>query len=264
MYWQELKPRDKQLQLYIDKFVIKTGNWSQAKNSDVLRIFPRTGVSLFFDFARSFSKETSWMQSGLNGIHDKYYLLNCTPNSTLDEIMVQFTAFGLSMFSDVDIPMHELKNNLVDSSVIFGSCSSHLYERLGNITSNEKRIALIENAFKKSIRAPKNVDRLIQEIANGIIQNQYLPSSITINRLSNLSFRQVERQFQDVIGINMRSFYKITRFERAKIMLEEEDNKPLTEITYKCNYYDQAHFIHEFKEQSGLTPGKYRKWVKPF
>ena len=33
--------------------------------------------------------------------------------------------------------------------------------------------------------------------------------------------------------------------------------KNLTEVGYDCGYYDHAHFIRDFKEYAGLTPGEY-------
>ncbi|WP_350340143.1 helix-turn-helix domain-containing protein [Paraflavitalea speifideaquila] len=35
--------------------------------------------------------------------------------------------------------------------------------------------------------------------------------------------------------------------------------KSLTDIAYECGYYDQSHFIHDFKEFSGYHPGQYFK-----
>ena len=253
---QDIKPSDQQLQPYIEKFIVLTGNRNKVVGGDVVRIFPRAGPSLYINFACYFSKENLWMKSGMSGIHDQFYFLEHASGSTIDEIIIQFSSFGLSMFSEVNV--HELKNNLIDPYGVFGSGSSHLYEQLGN-SAPKQRIDIIENAFKKFIRDIKVEDQVIHKIAGAIMRDQVLPSPVDIERLSNLSFRQIERKFQRLIGVNMRLFNKIVRFEKSmSSMAAEESNKLLTETAYEYNYYDQAHFIREFKELSGLTPKEFR------
>jgi AraC-like DNA-binding protein len=42
-------------------------------------------------------------------------------------------------------------------------------------------------------------------------------------------------------------------------MMGHNPNYDLSEICYLMNYYDQAHFIKEFKQFSGYTPTKFFK-----
>ncbi|MBC8045504.1 MAG: AraC family transcriptional regulator, partial [Fimbriimonadaceae bacterium] len=75
-------------------------------------------------------------------------------------------------------------------------------------------------------------------------------------RQNFLSIRQFERNFKEFSGFRPKLFSRIIRFQSA---LSEYDNKgkPLTEIAYACGYYDQSHFIHDFKEFSGHYPKHY-------
>ena len=46
------------------------------------------------------------------------------------------------------------------------------------------------------------------------------------------------------------------------LQLMHYSHQSLTGISYSCHYYDQAHFIREFKDYTGLTPGQYRRQKK--
>jgi AraC-like DNA-binding protein len=83
----------------------------------------------------------------------------------------------------------------------------------------------------------------------------------TVEQLSaqfNLSQRQFERKFTEYAGFTPKVYSRIIRFQSA-LSHYGSDYKSLTDIAYECGYYDQSHFIHEFKEFSGYHPGQYFK-----
>lgn len=68
-----------------------------------------------------------------------------------------------------------------------------------------------------------------------------------------ISKRQLRRLFHTYIGGSVKMFSKIVRFQNAlKTSLETRKTFPLTDT----GYYDQAHFIKEFKTFYGSTPGR--------
>jgi AraC-like DNA-binding protein len=73
----------------------------------------------------------------------------------------------------------------------------------------------------------------------------------------NLSYKQLERIFLATIGTTPKVFSRTTRFLHLCHHLKEYEDKTMTQLTYDLGYYDQSHFIKEFKEFSGLTPKEY-------
>ena len=71
-----------------------------------------------------------------------------------------------------------------------------------------------------------------------------------------LSTRQFERNFKQFAGFSPKLYSRIIRFQAA---MQQYGNKAmsLTAIAYECGYYDQSHFIHDFKEFSGHHPHHY-------
>ena len=68
-----------------------------------------------------------------------------------------------------------------------------------------------------------------------------------------LSRRQFERQFREASGLSPRLFARIIRFQEAVRHFGNRDLS-LTQLAYQCGYYDQSHFIHDFKAFSGHHP----------
>jgi len=73
---------------------------------------------------------------------------------------------------------------------------------------------------------------------------------------TNLSRKQFNRIFSDMLGMNPKEFYRIVRFQRALRMMQNKTNTMdyFSDIVYACGFSDQSHMIREFKTFSGLTP----------
>jgi AraC-like DNA-binding protein len=68
-----------------------------------------------------------------------------------------------------------------------------------------------------------------------------------------LSRRQFERKFIHYAGYSPKQFQRIARFN-AVIKGFEQQPGSLTEMAHHCGYYDQSHFIHDFRLFSGYSP----------
>ncbi|HEU0297642.1 MAG TPA: AraC family transcriptional regulator, partial [Anaerolineales bacterium] len=56
-----------------------------------------------------------------------------------------------------------------------------------------------------------------------------------------------------------KQYLKIMRFQKAILEIEKGTTMHWSEIALQNGFYDQAHFIHEFRAFSGFTPGEYIK-----
>lgn len=83
---------------------------------------------------------------------------------------------------------------------------------------------------------------------------------LAIDELShkmNVNRRQLERKFSSVIGLSPKQLSKIIRLQSTLKMLLKDEFTSLSALAYEGNYYDQAHFIKDFKEFTGLTPKEF-------
>lgn len=78
--------------------------------------------------------------------------------------------------------------------------------------------------------------------------------------LSKISLRNLQRMFKKYIGISPQWIIMRYRLHEALSQMEKDaDNTSLTRLAYDLNYFDQTHFIKDFKKFTGLTPGEYKK-----
>jgi transcriptional regulator GlxA family with amidase domain len=76
------------------------------------------------------------------------------------------------------------------------------------------------------------------------------------------SVRQLERRFQRVVGVSPKFFARTLRFEQAQRHLMFDPETDLTGLAYQCGYFDQAHFIKEFRAFTGKTPSEYAQQMQ--
>ncbi|WP_207209744.1 helix-turn-helix domain-containing protein [Flavobacterium beibuense] len=72
---------------------------------------------------------------------------------------------------------------------------------------------------------------------------------------TGISSRQLRRMFEHYVGTNVKTFCKVVRFQNL-LNLSQQGSRNINKIFYDAGYYDQAHFIKDFKNLYGITPGK--------
>lgn len=123
------------------------------------------------------------------------------------------------------------------------------------------------NQYHKALhRLEEKGEGTTSEIVS-FVRNEIMNTSggITIAELAEetgYSERYVNKLFSQTTGINPKTFGKIMKFQKALQMINEKNiSVKLTDIGAESGYYDQAHFIKEFKKYAAVTPKEYRKLI---
>jgi len=106
---------------------------------------------------------------------------------------------------------------------------------------------------------------LVNPAAPGIAQQiaAYIVNHAGKIRVDNLAFeagmsaRQLRRVFIEQVGLSPKHFCRVIRFRHSVSQLAERPRGDWTQLALDCGYYDQAHFINEFRELSGYSPGEF-------
>jgi AraC-like DNA-binding protein len=94
-------------------------------------------------------------------------------------------------------------------------------------------------------------------IADSIKRMLQLQGKVNVESLSrrfNISARHLERKFVSTVGLNPKLLSRIIRFQNIFKLLQNGQIDSLTALAHESGYYDQAHFIRDFKHFSGINP----------
>lgn len=171
-----------------------------------------------------------------------------------------FAMFGVYFYPQAipllfNIPAAECANQMPDLSVLLKHVGAALEEQIGLAQSTAARVAVIEQFLDSCLCQYYQHSNIFHAIARIV----HSPEPISIRELSGnyyLSERQFERQFKHYTGLTPKLFSRIARFQRATKQFGTP-GLSLTSLALECGYYDQSHFIHDFKTFSGLHPKTY-------
>lgn len=219
---------------------------------------PEGGTGLIFNFAEPMQFDEQWMDADclVNGPTRKTTRLKV--KGKVDALGVRFKpGKGMALFA---MPLAEVVDVQASAcDIIPHFPANQLAERLAPLNT-PARVQLLEQQLQRLLSldfgAQRSFDAAVSRIqlADGQHPIQHLFENM------NLGQRQLERQFSRWLGISPKQFSRLQRIRLARDLLKApKHTESLTDLALQAGYYDQAHFIHEFKQVVGLTPGQYQK-----
>ena len=98
-------------------------------------------------------------------------------------------------------------------------------------------------------------DKRLYDAINTILQNPGL-INIETDLHTGLSPRQLRRLFKFYVGDTAKTFSRVVRFQHILYAKPSTQSLKQNKIFYDVGFYDQAHFIKDFKSFYGVTPSK--------
>ncbi len=86
------------------------------------------------------------------------------------------------------------------------------------------------------------------------------PHASRVSRVSGaigLSQRRFIQVFRQEVGLTPKLFCRVRRFQRVLSRIYRHEDIEWADVAVGCGYFDQAHFIHDFRAFSGINPTAY-------
>ncbi|KAB2917317.1 MAG: helix-turn-helix transcriptional regulator [Bacteroidetes bacterium] len=126
--------------------------------------------------------------------------------------------------------------------------------------NTDKQVEIIQSfLYKIFLEKKEQLDLTIAAALQEILSNR---AQLTVKELSqklHITVRTLERRFISAVGISVKNFIQITKFQQSLEQLTVKDYKKLTDIVYNNGFADQSHFIRVFKAFTGKTPKSFLK-----
>jgi AraC-like DNA-binding protein len=189
----------------------------------------------------------------LSGVHSGFVVID-TANQ--ERVMgVHFKPGGVFPF--FGLPARELRNTHAPLEALWGVKAGELRSRLLGAGTLEAKFCALEHALLE--RATRPLDRH-PAVAFALKEFRRMPQarkiSDVIERIG-LSHRRFVQLFDEEVGLTPKVFCRIRRFQEALRLCRGEERIGFGELALACGYFDQAHFVRDFREFSGLTPTAY-------
>ena len=132
-----------------------------------------------------------------------------------------------------------------------------LHEQMAEESSLLKRRDLLENKLLQQVFSCCLKEGPVQLWLKACAESRkHAHNLLTDNGISR---RKLERAFRQSAGISPARLYQLLQAKRARMLIRGCSSLSLTEIGQQCGYYDQSHFVRQFRLIIGQTPGEYRQ-----
>lgn len=165
-------------------------------------------------------------------------------------VSVIFQPGGLNRF--LNIPVTELFDNGYSAREVVGREIEELLDKSHNTITLSELDSIVQSYFLRKlsqVKEPLPIDFALQHLLVN-----YNTSMDKIAGMACMSIRNFERKCKERLGMPAKMYARIARFHKAYKMLESRSVISWPDLTYEVGYYDQTHFIKDFKEFAKLTP----------
>jgi AraC-like DNA-binding protein len=235
--------------------------WIEAAISSVgRREIPHPGIVLILNFGPGFSvtpphdlTRASVYQSFVAGLHDSHVLVRSTGRSQC--IQVNLTPLGA--YQVLGMPMDRITNRTVELEDAVGIEARRLTEQLAEARDWATRFDIVDRFLEARLARHDPVRPEVSWAWRQLEQNGGQVAVEALLKKLSWSRKRLAAQFKEQIGIPPKLAARIFRFHRAANLALDSHRTGWTEIAHRAGYYDQAHFVREFREFSGSTPTEF-------
>jgi len=233
---------------------------SENENSAAYKVLPGTALVIGFQYRGKLSytdngQETPLATAGITGLRESCRIFKNTAG--IGSVLVFFRENGAARF--LHNPLHELFGKSLSLDHFFDrSILSEVEERLALATNDQARIRSVENFLVDQLNA-QHPDILVNRALEHIHASKGTIRMKELAILLNTSASPLEKRFRQEVGASPKKFSMIVRVQNVLAAME---NGRQHYAEYLSNYYDQAHFIKDFKKFASITPEQYLKNLK--
>jgi len=239
------------LQPFVASFAI-----SEEADESTYKVLPDTGVVIGFQYGGSLAVRDGesfrpLQQSGITGLRDSYRMFKASAHTA--SVLVYFREGGAAAFFNQ--PIHELFSESMSlENLLLRSELLTIEERLCAAKGDAARIAVVEEFLLGRLRLARPDPMVMAALSlihksKGQIRMKELATQL------HSSASPLEKRFRQVVGCTPKKFARIVQMKDA--LGAHAAGGSLTALGYEAGFYDQSHFIREFKAFTGETPEAY-------
>lgn len=222
------------------------------------KLIPQRNINLRFNLSETpqfvcmNGKELLLENVFFSGLQDHFNNACLKLSGKVDVLGVCFFPDGFYPF--LKIPVSEFKNQVLGAGEAGVNLANTINERLKEAPDVATRLEILENELLLMLDLDNQTPENFRKLFNIL---KHCEDSLQISEFcerNNIGIRKLERMFNKYVGVSAMTFSTLNRFQNSLNQLLYTDYSKLSDIAYGNGYFDQMHFIKEFKRFAGNIP----------
>ena len=152
---------------------------------------------------------------------------------------------------------HELLNTHLPLEALWGAQARDLFEQLLAANTPAERFRILEQVLLRRLAHAQRRHRALCYALQAFRTVPHMPTIKQVVQALALSSTRFIQLFREDIGLTPKQFCRVQRYQGALRIMAAQPTRCWTDIALACGFYDQAHFINDFRAFSGITPSQY-------
>ena len=234
-------------------------------------IFPDGAMEMIFNLgdpqklcARdNFDRQSVFKRSWISGQRTEPIVIE--EYGEINLVGVRFKPGGAYPF--FHFPISELTGHVTELEDIWGARIGELREKLAAHTTPKDVFAQLEQWLRQQLSTPVAAGAGNRPVAFALAELARGGGGSRIRRIveqTGISHKHLIREFDRWVGLRPKLLSRLQAFQAAVSWIGFKATVNWADAAVACGYFDQAHFIREFRAFSGLTPEAYLARRGPF
>lgn len=227
---------------------------------------PKTAMSLIFNLEDSFKLFTDnqftqyidYKKHWVAGLQTKPTHVESYGLSKM--LVVQFKTLGAFVF--LNDPLHYYTNRYIPLDNIFSKEADETWEQLQEAKSLNEKFLIVENFLYRKLLTTKLPNKKLISTIEILLDNKVNRSISEICKKINISRKHLNHLSKEYAGVSPKTLSSLNRLQSTLKNISSSKTEKLTTLAYEQEYFDQAHFINDFKRLTDLRPNEYAKLVE--
>lgn len=261
-YFTIKKPDNSFLSTIIDYYFYVEASVEELRfQQEVTLPFPRLNFLYFFEHPFLITNEALGESIELNMVISRMTTDIITIKPTGDRVKIigaHILPHGLAFFTKVPISQMPW---IINTKQLFGNIAVNFEKKIAKCNSKEQMFYVVEKTFLDNLIAIK-----LPVVTPAIEMIENLKGDVFVNELAEIfkvSDRTIRNHFYEYLGCSPKEYIRLVKLKNVAYQMKHTEYS-LTDIAHENNFADQAHFINEIKNVTGMQPKQLKKEIPDF
>lgn len=229
------------------------------------KILPQNNIELMFNLERPFgvpNRQPAWRsfkRAWVAGMQQEWLLVTPQYDTSLPSYLLSARMPPLGAYRVLDMPLGEIAHDVIELDEALGEEVRAVHQQVGDLCDPGLQFAVLCDFVRRRVARSRVRVRADAQVAiDALVQSHGTERIDSVCRHLGVSRKHLGSVFRTHVGLSPKAYARMFRFRRVIDALQSGRQPPdWAQLAVSCGYFDQAHFNHEFREFSGMSPGEF-------